>query len=131
MIWQLTFYKDPDAPRPDGFEVGYFATLDDAEAAKAHYTANVPGFRDNPWGSWEIAGHAVDAPESGVIWQACGWNWDCGSNECDLLNSPLFASRDEADACLAEFAARYERDVLEVCRIRVGQRMWAQGFDAE
>ena len=131
MIWQLTFYKTPDAPRPDGFEVGYFLSLDEAEAVKAHYMAEVPGFRDNPWGSWEIAGHAIDAPEGGVLWQAYGWNWDSESNECDLLHSPLYPDKADAEACLAAFAARYERDAMEVSSILVGHRCWAGGFEAE
>lgn len=131
MIWQLTFYKAPDAPRPDGFEVGYFRSLDEIEAVKTHYMAEVPGFHDTPWGSWEITGHAVDVPESGLLWQACGWNWDSESNECDLLQSPLFAEKADAEACLATFANRYERDVLEIIDVRVGQRLWASGFEAE
>lgn len=131
MLWELNFYKTPDSPHSEQFTVGYFVSLDEVEAVKAHYMSRVPGFRDTPWGSWEIIGHAVDIPGDGILWQVYGWNWSPDCNECDRLQSPLFADRTAADSCLAEFTAHYQRDVLEMGRIVVNERMWAQGFDSE
>lgn len=130
MIWQLTFYKTPDADRVDGFEVGYFDSLDKVEAVKAAYAA-LPGFRDNPQGTWELTGHAVDVPADGVVWRVCGYNWTEDGDERDLIDSPVFADRKAAEACLAELNARYRREHLDIGRIRVNQRLWAEGFTAD
>lgn len=130
MIWQLTFYKTPDAGRVDGFDVGYFDSLDKVEDVKAAY-ATLPGFRDNPEGTWELTGHAVIVPADGVVWRVCGYNYSADGDERDLIHSPVFTDRDAAVACLAELNARYRREHLDIGRIRVNQRLWAEGFTAD
>lgn len=130
MLWQLTFYKTPDASRTGGFEVGFFDTLGEVEAVKAAYTA-LPGFRDNPEGTWELIGHAVDAPEDGVVWRVCGWNWSEDGDERDLIDSPVFVDRAAAESCYAELALRYARECLEISPICVNRRCWAEGFTSE
>lgn len=131
MLWQLTFYKIPDACRMDGFSVGYFDTLAEVESLKATYTATLPGFRDHPEGTWDIIGHAVDVPPDGVVWQVIGYNWSADSDERDLIFSPLFADRAAAEACLSELAARHEREHLKITAIHVNRRWWTEGFDSE
>lgn len=131
MIWQLTFYKTTGASHVDGFEAGYFDSLDEVEAVRAEYMASIPGFRDNPQGSWELIGHAVSAPADGIVWRICGYNWSEDGDERDLLYSPVFADRDAAEACLAALKARCPREHLDISRIRVNQRWWAEGFTAK
>lgn len=128
MLWQLTFFKTPGAGRTDGFDVGYFDSLDEAEAVRAGYMASLPGFRDNPEGTWELTGHAVSAPADGIVWRVCGFNWAEDGTERDLLYSPVFTDKDAAEACLAALQERYQRDHLGISRIQVNQRWWAEGF---
>lgn len=130
MLWQLTFYKTTDAARTESFEVGYFTSLDAVEAVKADYAA-LPGFRDFPEGTWELIGHAVDAPTDGVVWQVIGYNWSEDGDERDLICSPVFADRAAAERCRTELAARFERESMELVRIEVGQRWWSEGFESE
>lgn len=129
MLWQLTFYKTPDACRADGFDVGYFDTLDEVETVKAECAA-LPGFRDCPGGTWDVVGHAVDAPADGVVWRVTGYNWSEDGDERDLIDSPVFASKEVAEACLRELSARYQREHMEIAAIHVGRRWWTEGFDS-
>ncbi|MBQ7849729.1 MAG: hypothetical protein IJ343_08430 [Clostridia bacterium] len=130
MIWQLTFYKSPEAARADCFQVGFFDSLDEVESVKAHYTSNVPGFRDCPDGTWELTGHPIDRPPDGLLWQVIGYNWSEDGDERDLICSPVFADRAAAERCRTELAARYERESMEIVRIEVDRRWWAEGFDS-
>lgn len=131
MIWQLMFYKTADASHADGFDVGYFDSLDEVEAVKAAYMASLPGFRDNPEGTWELIGHAVNAPADGIVWRICGYNWSEDGDERDLLYSPVFADRAAAEACLAALKACCQRERLDINRIQVNQRWWAEGFSED
>ena len=130
MLWQLTFYKKPDAPRVDGFGVGCFSSLDEVRAVQADYAA-LPGFRDNPQGTWALTGHAVDLPADGIVWQVVGYNWSADGDERDLLYSPIFADRADAETCLSELDAHCKREHLEIMRIEVNRRWFAEGFDSE
>lgn len=129
MIWQLIFHKTPDAPRVDCFEVGYFRSLDEVEAVKAAY-AGLPGFRDALQGTWELVGHAADAPADGVLWRATGFNWSEEGDERDLICSPLFADSADAEAFLTDVQARCPRDHFALDPIRIDRRCWAEGFGA-
>ena len=130
MIWQLIFYKAPDASAVDGFEVGFFDSLDEAAAVKADYAA-LPGFRDAPEGTWTLVGHAVSGPADGLVWRVVGHSWSEAGDERDVIMSPVFADRADADACLAALSSRCPRDMLEVTRIRINQRLWPEGFDSQ
>ena len=130
MLWQMTFYKAPDAARVDGFEAGYFSSLAETEAVRADY-AGLPGFRDCPEGTWEIIGHAIEVPADGIVWRIVGYNWSSGGDERDLLCSPVFADRAAAEDCLRMLQDAYARESLQIAAIRVGQRQWAEGFDAD
>lgn len=101
MLWQLTFLKTPDAPRIDGFEVGYFSDLAQVGAVKADYAA-LPGFNRTPDG-----------------------------DECDLIESPVFPDKAAASACLQTLSARYQRAHMTLERIDVNRRWWADGFTPE
>lgn len=131
MLWQLTFYSAPDAPRVNCFEVGYFDSLDEIEAIKKEYMTRVPGFRDHPDGTWELTGHALDVPADSILWQVIGYNRSETGDERDLLISPLFADKTAAETCRAELSARYAREELCIVPIQVNRRWWTEGFDQE
>lgn len=46
MIWQLTFFMTPGAGRTDGFDIGYFDSLDEAEDGTERDLLCSPVFAD-------------------------------------------------------------------------------------
>lgn len=131
MLWELIFYKTPDAAHVDCFRVGYFTSLEKVETVKTQYTECLPGFRDHPDGTWELIGHAVAVEGNACFWQAIGYSWSENMDERDLLWSPIFPDRHQAEECLAALQAMYQRDDWVINCIKPDAPLWKEGFTSE
>ena len=128
LFW-LTFVRDASKHR-EFFDVGLFASREQAEAACYRYSHELPGFTRPEITAMITTVPVLDAdtiPDCVYRWQ--GWDLDDGLNECNIITSDCFVDESAAQLSLARAQQLTPRHAWCLNRYVIGQCDWPEGFD--
>ena len=115
--------------RREGFHIGLFASLEEAQAVSLRYRREVMGF-NRP----DITEEITEVPLLGTSELPCcvyrwqGYDVDDELDECNMVESPCYADESAAQASLANAKRDISRQVWVLNRYVIGQCDWAAGF---
>ncbi len=132
MLYQLTIIdlELSDNMHREAFSIGLFESREEAERIACFYLTHVRGFCDYPCvyeiNEKECSGQKVE--ENSEVFMAVGWNTDENLDEVDIIESPCFISRIQANTILERMKEQYDRSEWTVQCRKVGQAGWSEGF---
>ena len=115
----------------EDFCIGIFRTEKQAEETARFYLKNVRGFCDFPCTYRIVGKELIDHPNhmmSDIVWTVQGWNQNENLDETDIIESPCFVTKEQADAELQVMKKQYQRMEWTVNRWKIGECNWREGF---
>jgi hypothetical protein len=115
----------------EDFDIGLFATEQQAEDIARNYLQNVQGFCEFPC-TYRIKQKAVLGSEDDktpvFVWMVQGWNTNEAFDEIDVIESDCFSTEAQAKNELAYLKHQYEREEWTITRWKIDERCWQEGF---
>lgn len=132
-LYNLTFYTTVEEEYlnqyRDGFDIGLFASREDAEAVKARYCKEVMGFKDYDCDSQITEVSVVgNDPAPQQVYRYVGWNTDEYYDEVDVIESVCYISQSQAIMEMGKTEQQTPRQEWALNRYIVGQCAWQEGF---
>lgn len=127
-IYSITFFSTPNDSYRECFDIGIFASFEEAKKIAEYYKSEVKGFCEYEC-EYEIDEVSVIGKDNTeVLYRFCGWNVDENGNECDIIYSDCYSLKEEAERAFENMKKELPRDEWSLDKCVLGKCNWEEGF---